>query len=107
MRTTAYALVLFFIIACGDTTTQARGYKNLTVIDVHNHDSYKYKQSLSVWNKYHIDKIVLFGAISEPRAVETDRMAWEAYTAYPERFYPFFAGFDVHDKSCLETVKNN
>jgi predicted TIM-barrel fold metal-dependent hydrolase len=102
-----YGFILLLFINCTDSVETGREYDGLAVIDVHNHDSYKYELSLEVWEKYKITKIVLFGAISEPRAVATDKMAWDAYCEYPDRFYPFFAGFDVHDQNCLEVVKDN
>jgi len=43
-------------------------YRHLKIIDVHNHDADYYieKNSIAIWEKYHVDKTVLFGAISEP-----------------------------------------
>jgi predicted TIM-barrel fold metal-dependent hydrolase len=82
-------------------------YKDLNVIDIHNHDAPKYEKSLPTWQKYNMSKTVLFGNVSEPSAIETDRMSWEAYEKYPERIIPFFSGFDMHQPEGLETVKAN
>ncbi|WP_409340848.1 amidohydrolase family protein [Paenibacillus sp. MBLB4367] len=82
-------------------------YKNLGLTDVHNHDAWKYPRSLSVWNKYHIAKIVLFGSVSNRAALKTDRMSWNAYRKYPERIYPFFSGFDMYQPEGLQTVRDN
>jgi len=82
-------------------------YKDLKIIDIHNHDAdyYKEKGSMAIWKKYHIDKTVLFGAISEPLAMESDKKSWQAYTEYPDKFYPFFSGFSMYDKEAIEVVK--
>jgi hypothetical protein len=50
-------------------------YKNLKLVDVHNHDAdyYMDKGSIEIWEKYNIDKTVLFGAISEPAAIGSDK----------------------------------
>ncbi|MCQ6563842.1 hypothetical protein [Paenibacillus mendelii] len=84
-------------------------YKHLGLIDVHNHDAdyYADKGSIAIWDKYHVDKTVLFGAISEPAAMVSDRLSWEAYTKYPNKFYPFFSGFSMYDEAAVEIVKQS
>jgi predicted TIM-barrel fold metal-dependent hydrolase len=111
------AIILFFttllLISCSKeeeaNNPLVDKYNSIKVIDIHNHDAsgYKYKSTLLVWKKYSIDQIVLFGDISEPSAVQTDAIAWNAYQENPTKFYPFFAGFNIKDSSCLETVKDN
>ncbi|CAG7644987.1 amidohydrolase family protein [Paenibacillus allorhizosphaerae] len=82
-------------------------YKHLGLIDVHNHDAdyYAEKGSIAIWERYHIDKTVLFGSISEPAAMVSDKRSWKAYTKYPEKFYPFFSGFSMYDEGALAVVK--
>ncbi|MCR8644462.1 amidohydrolase [Paenibacillus sp. N1-5-1-14] len=84
-------------------------YKHLGLIDVHNHDAdyYMHQGSIETWERYYIDKTVLFGAISEPSAIQSDRLSWEAYEKFPHKFYPFFSGFPMHDKQGLHTIKQN
>jgi predicted TIM-barrel fold metal-dependent hydrolase len=81
-------------------------YQDITVIDIHNHDAsaYKYKESMDVWDKYGIDKIVLFGDISEPSAMTTDEIAFDAYRHNPDRIIPFIAGINIHESSCLDYI---
>ncbi|WP_239615739.1 amidohydrolase family protein [Cohnella mopanensis] len=81
-------------------------YADLGLIDVHNHDAYKYLLSFPTWNRYHVGKIVLFGNISEPSAMITDALAWGAYNQYPDRIYPFFSGFNMFEEEGLQTVRN-
>lgn len=82
-------------------------YKDLKIIDVHNHDAdyYEEKGSMAIWEQYHIDKTVLFGAISEPAAMISDNLSWEAYTKYPDKFFPFFSGFSMYHEEALTIVK--
>jgi len=84
-------------------------YKHLKIIDVHNHDAdyYAEKQSLEIWSKHYIDKTVLFGSISEPAAIQSDRLSFEAYTKYPNRVIPFFSGFPMYDSQGINIVKDN
>jgi len=97
MKKLMYSFILLLFLNCADSTELSREYEGLMIIDVHNHDAYKYELSFGVWEKDKITKIVLFGAISEPRAAETDRLAWSAYSNYPDKFYPFFAGFTAYN----------
>ena len=89
------------------TPDYAEKFESTIIVDIHNHDASHYYKSLFVWNQYNIDKIVLFGNISEPSAMETDKQAWIAYNRYPDRFYPFFAAINTYSDECLEYVKNN
>jgi predicted TIM-barrel fold metal-dependent hydrolase len=84
-------------------------YDDVKVIDIHNHDAanYAYLNSYGVWKKYSIDRVVLFGNISEPSAVETDNIAWNASQENPSTFYPFFSGFNIKDSSCIKVVNDN
>lgn len=52
-----------------------------------------------------VDKTVLFGAISEPAAMLSDKLSWEAYMKYPDKFYPFFSGFPMYDEEAIAIVK--
>ena len=64
-------------------------YQDLRVIDVHNHGAAAFSLwtwwTLTLQGRYFVDRTVLFGKISEPAAVETDQMAWEAYAKYPDQ----------------------
>ncbi|WP_019421298.1 amidohydrolase family protein [Paenibacillus sp. OSY-SE] len=83
-------------------------YGDIPLIDAHNHSasnrSYDWKID-HMWDKYRVDRVVLFGNVSEPSAIQTDQYAWEAYQQYPERFVPFFSGIDLHDPASLDMVK--
>lgn len=92
-------------------------YKDLTVIDVHNHDVSLLHQTetrggdststtIDTWEKYGIDKTVLFGDVSEPSAIRTDRLVWTYYQQYPKAIYPSFAGVPLkEDQNGMEIVK--
>lgn len=82
-------------------------YEDILVIDVHNHDAanYTYVTSVSTWDWYAIDKIVLFGDISEPSAMQTDAIAFEAYRDDTSRYFPFIAGINIHNASCLTYIR--
>lgn len=85
----------------------AEKYREIGLIDVHNHDAAggQYVNSLALWERYHLSRVVLFGAISDPAAVTTDATAWEAYRQHPDRIYPFFSGFNMHTAEGVETVR--
>lgn len=91
----------------GPDKTLSQTYKDLKLIDVHNHDAAKYEASMSIWDNHAIDRIVLFGNVSEPSAVATDKLAWKAYEKYPDRIYPFFSGFDLFQDEGLKTIREN
>ncbi|MGM7701526.1 amidohydrolase family protein [Pseudalkalibacillus sp. Hm43] len=92
-------------------------YEKLTVIDVHSHDaplldaSERRKSELSsslleTWKKYGIDRTVLFGNVSEPEAIQTDKLAWQYYEKYPDHIYPSFAGIPLsEDSDGIEKVR--
>lgn len=83
-------------------------YGGLGLTDVHNHDaSGPYESMTGVWQQLGVKRVVLFGDVSEPSAIQTDAVAWEAYQANPEQIIPFFSGFDLHSPSSLDTVRAN
>ncbi|MCG7410283.1 amidohydrolase family protein [Paenibacillus sp. ACRRX] len=85
-------------------------YKNMPLIDAHNHSATNqaYKWNLEMmWDPYGVDKVVIFGDVSKPSAVQTDKYAWEAYEQYPDRFIPFSSGINLLARSGLKTVKHN
>lgn len=84
-------------------------YKDVPLIDVHNHDAIdkRYEVSIPIWDQYGVDKVVLFGTMSCPEAVATDEHTWDAYRKHSDRFIPFFAGFDLKDRGCLDVVAKN
>lgn len=81
-------------------------YRDLTVIDIHNHDAPN-PVAIENWGKAGIDRLVLFGSISEPSAKYTDQLAWEEYRKAPGNVYPSFAGFPIYEEAGLEIVRNN
>lgn len=81
-------------------------YRDLTVIDIHNHDA-ENPGAIDKWGRFGIDGIVLFGDISEPSAMETDKRAWEQYRKEPSRVYPSFAGFPIYEDEGLSIVQQN
>lgn len=96
----------------GDTPTLEQlvdAFQPLELIDVHNHDASgsRYFSMLEPWKRLHINKVVLFGDVSEPSAIGTDAVAWSAYQSSPEQFLPFFSGFDLHDEGSLDVIRNN
>ncbi|WP_158082202.1 amidohydrolase family protein [Paenibacillus ferrarius] len=84
-------------------------YGSLPLADVHNHDASdkKYAGMKGVWQRDQVDRVVLFGDVSEYSAIRTDEYAWEAYTERSDFFTPFFSGFDLHDPSCLDVIRKN
>lgn len=83
-------------------------YGSLGLTDVHNHDaSGPYETMVRIWQQFGVKRVVLFGDVSEPSAIQTDAVAWGAYQAHPEQIIPFFSGFDLHSPSSLETVRAN
>lgn len=85
----------------------ARPYYDLTVIDVHNHDAsdHKYRTSSTIWNSFAIDRVVLFGDISEQSAQTTDSYAMDAYRYNSARIIPFMAGINIFDTTCFQYIK--
>jgi predicted TIM-barrel fold metal-dependent hydrolase len=84
-------------------------YGSLSLADAHNHDASggAYKQMLDIWKRDAMDRVVLFGNVSERSAIATDEVAWQAYLERPDFFTPYFSGFDLHDKSSLDVVRKN
>ncbi|MCR8658708.1 amidohydrolase family protein [Paenibacillus endoradicis] len=79
-------------------------YYDLTVIDIHNHDAVN-QNAVNKWKQFGIDRIVLFGNISEPSAQTTDQLAWIQYQKDPSHIYPSFAGFPIYEEEGLSIVK--
>lgn len=79
-------------------------YRDLTVIDIHNHDAPN-PAAADKWGEFGIDRIVLFGDISEPSALRTDQLSWEQYVQEPSRIYPSFAGVPIYEDDGLSIVK--
>ncbi|MBW4838041.1 MAG: hypothetical protein KZY74_01485 [Paenibacillaceae bacterium] len=84
-------------------------YGDLQLVDAHNHDAsrFQYDHERPNWEQNSVDRVVLFGDVSEPSAVQTDNIAWGAYEEYPERIIPFFSGANLLEESGLQTVKDN
>lgn len=79
-------------------------YRDLKVIDVHSHDARA--PLIAYWEQYGIDRTVIFGDISEPSAVLTDKMAWDDYKAYQDNIYPSFAGIQLRkNKKGIESTE--
>lgn len=79
-------------------------YQELPLIDIHNHDV-ENPIAVQTWGQYGIDRIVLFGSISEPYAQVTDNEAWVQYQAEPDHVYPSFAGFPIYEEAGVTYVK--
>ncbi|MGQ7884160.1 amidohydrolase family protein [Paenibacillus sp. WC2504] len=84
-------------------------YGSIPLSDAHNHDASdsKYISMQNMWKRDAMDRVVLFGDVSESSAIRTDAYAWDAYIEKPDFFVPYFSGFDLHDPSSLEVVRNN
>ncbi|CAM3872311.1 amidohydrolase family protein [Mesobacillus thioparans] len=91
-------------------------YKDLPLIDVHSHDVHlvdrnekriqDYGSYMNVWDTYGIDQTVLFGDISEPSAVQSDRLTWKYYKKYTDYIIPSFAGIPLNkDENGVELAK--
>jgi hypothetical protein len=79
-------------------------YRDLTLIDIHNHDAGD-PNVVNKWGQYGVDRIVLFGDISEPSAQTTDLLAWQRYQLEPTHIYPSFAGFPIYEQEGLSIIK--
>lgn len=84
-------------------------YGSLPLSDAHNHDASdtKYISMQNMWKRDAMDRVILFGDVSESSAIRTDAYAWNAYIERPDFFVPYFSGFNLHDPSSLEVVRNN
>ncbi|MFD2443263.1 amidohydrolase family protein [Bacillus sp. CGMCC 1.16607] len=80
-------------------------YKDLLIIDSHNHDATSYQKMSAIWNKYYIDKIAVSGYVARKNSILTDQLTWEAYQEYPDQIYPFFGGFDPYSTDSLKMIK--
>lgn len=80
-------------------------YKDLPLIDVHNHQASEFPTS--TYEELGIDKTVIFGNISEPAAMNTDRLAWDDFKLRPDLIYPSFAGINIYDKEGIKYTKDN
>lgn len=81
-------------------------YQDLTVIDIHNHDAPN-PGAIGKWGQYGIDRLVLFGSISEPSAQYMDKLAWDQYRQATANVYPSFAGFPIYEEEGVSIVKQN
>ncbi len=81
-------------------------YRDLTIIDIHNHDAAN-PVAIEMWREFGIDRLVLFGSISEPSAKYTDQLAWEEYRKAPANVYPSFAGFPIYEEEGVSIVRDN
>jgi predicted TIM-barrel fold metal-dependent hydrolase len=102
-RLAVLALILVALALAALVAAQPAG--ELPIVDAHCHDAPIAERRIGLWDKYGVSKVVLFGSISEPAALETDRLAWKAYERRPDLIIPFFAGLDVHDPLCLERAR--
>lgn len=84
-------------------------YGELGLSDGHNHDASggQYNRMMPNWELNRVAHVVLFGDVSERSAIQTDAVSWSAYQSDPELFIPYFAGFDLHDPSSLDVIKDN
>jgi predicted TIM-barrel fold metal-dependent hydrolase len=112
IRITMAASVSLALFGCSsprsgkNAQTDNKADNQYYIIDAHNHDAsnMRYKSTMRIWDKYAIDKVILFGNISEPRAIHTDDLAFDAYRKYPERIIPFIAGINIFDQDCLDYI---
>ncbi|MNB71011.1 Amidohydrolase [compost metagenome] len=81
-------------------------YRDLTVIDIHNHDAADPAAIQREREEYGVDRIVLFGNISEPSAKYTDQLAWDEYKKTPANLYPSFAGFPIYEDEGVTIVQD-
>jgi len=112
MKISIFLPVVILVIIQGcrkdiQLATIAEPYKDIIVIDIHNHDASgrKFKKSMDIWDKYGIDKIVLFGDISEPSAMNNDEIAYETYLDNRDRIIPFMAGINIHESACIDYIR--
>ncbi|MDR6883382.1 amidohydrolase family protein [Bacillus sp. 3255] len=94
--------------AVGSFDELLQKYGSLPLADAHNHDASdsKYTSMGNTWKRDAVDRVVIFGDVSEFSAFRTDAYAWDAYLAKPDFYIPYFSGFDLHAPSSLEMVRN-
>ncbi|MBM6619206.1 amidohydrolase family protein [Bacillus suaedaesalsae] len=80
-------------------------YKDLKVVDVHNHGGPSAVVSVDEWKSFNIDETFVFGNVSEPSAIGTDEQSFLAYKRLPQDILPFFAGVNITDESGVEYTK--
>lgn len=82
-------------------------YRDIPVMDAHNHNAAggKYRSMIPKWDSTGVDRVVLFGAVSEPAAEATDEIAWEAYQSHPERFIPFTSGINLLEEEGVHKLR--
>ncbi|WP_245855786.1 amidohydrolase family protein [Paenibacillus rigui] len=87
-----------------DLVTQ---YGELPLFDAHNHDAgdSKYVGMKEIWERNRVDRIILFGNVSEPSAVWTDEIAWDAYRKQPDVIIPFFSGVNLLEPSGVDHAR--
>jgi len=81
-------------------------YEELTLIDIHNHAADN-PSAVYEWTQNGVDRIVLFGSVSEPSAKISDILAWDHYRRAPSQVYPSFSGFPIYEEKGLDIVKEN
>lgn len=79
-------------------------YQDITLIDIHNHAA-ENPNAVYEWTQNGVDRVVLFGNVSEPSAQRTDQLAWEHYRKDVSHVYPSFAGFPIYEEEGLSIVK--
>lgn len=89
------------------TTPLPEKYQDLRLIDIHNHDAENVGNVIDDWDTLYVDQTVIFGSISEPRAIRSDQRSLRAYSQYPDRVFPFFAGVDTYGEDGVEQVRAN
>lgn len=87
--------------------TLAEKYRDLKVIDAHSHDGPNIEFVKPVWDEFFIDRVAIFGKVSEPAAMGDDQKSWSAFVKNTERYYPFFSGFDMHSEEGIGMARKN
>lgn len=78
-------------------------YGALPLADAHNHGSVLgITRKLMVWQKYSVDRVVLFGEVSKLVSDMHDRYTWEQYQQHPDLIVPFFSGINLMDETGLQ-----
>lgn len=102
------ALLAIVAVASATAAPPERGPNDdVPIIDAHNHDAVDshFVEAMQLWDRYGVKKVVLFGNVSEPAAIETDGIALDAAREYPDRIVPFVAGVDIHSQAGLRYVR--
>lgn len=82
-------------------------HRRLGLVDAHNHDAAsgvgpaRFEQ----WDELGLAGVVLFGSVSEPRAVADDERTWAAFEARPDVVIPFFSGIDLRDPAGVDAAR--